>query len=338
MPNKFKVISLGKISGDSLAGEKEELAKVPGGVDIVNARPASEKEMIEAALDADVILGAGRFITPKVMAALPKLQAIITYSVGYDTVDVDAATKNRIIVVNNPAAEWCVEEVSNHAMSLLLACAKKLTILNDMVKFGNWGSTRMVMPPMAPVHGQTLGLIGCGAIGRMVAAKAAVFGLKVIGFDPFAVKAEVKKAGIEQKASLLEVLRQSDFISLHAYLDETTRHFIGAKEFHEMKPTVYFINTARGPIVDEAALIKALQDKMIAGAGLDVFEKEPVDPANALLKMDNVIVLPHSASYSDAAVEVQYRNPSQEAARILSGKWPNNPVDPKVKPKTKLTK
>ena len=113
---------------------------------------------------------------------------------------------------------------------------------------------------------------------------------------------------------------------------------IGAKEFHLMKQTAYLINTARGPIVDEAALIKALQEKMIAGAGLDVFEKEPMAPDNPLLKMDNVVVLPHSASYSDAALEVHPINPAQEVARVLSGRWPNNVVNEGVKPKVKLTR
>ena len=165
-------------------------------------------------------------------------------------------------------------EVPNHAMALLLACAKKLTILNDIVKRGRWSDTRGIMPPMAPVHGQTLGLVGCGNIGRMVAEKAAL-GLKVIGYDPFADKTLVKKAGIVQKATMAEVLKEADFVSIHAFLDEKTRHMIGEKEFRQMKPTAYFINTARGPIVDEQALIKALQEKRIAGAGLDVFEKEP---------------------------------------------------------------
>lgn len=338
MANKFKVVSLGKMSGGSLEPEKKEMAGVKGGVEIVDARPTSEDELISVAKDADAIMGGSRFFTPRVMAALPKCQLIVTYSVGFDNIDVDIATKNQIIIVNNPAVEWCVEEVSNHALALLLACAKKLTILNDLVKQGRWSNTRQVMPPMAPIHGQTLGIVGCGNIGRMTARKAQSFGLKLIGYDPYADKGLVKKAGITLKTSLAEVLKESDFITVHALLNEETRHLIGEKEFKQMKPTAYFINTARGAIVDEPALIKALQEKRIAGAGLDVFEKEPMAPDNPLLKMDNVVVLPHSASYSDAALEVQPINPAQEVARVLNGKWPKNAVNEGMKPKVKLVK
>src|SRR3990172_1908711 len=125
MAAKFKVVSLGKLGNPSLAPEEKELAGVKGGVKVVGARPTSEDEMISVAKDADAILGAGRFLTPKVMAALPKLRIIATYSVGYDTLDVDAATANHIIIANNPAVEWCLDEVANHAIALLLASAKK---------------------------------------------------------------------------------------------------------------------------------------------------------------------------------------------------------------------
>ena len=335
---KYKVISLGKLGNPSLAPEEKELAGVKGGVEVVAARPTSENEMISAAKDADAVLGAGRFLTPRVMAALPKLRMIATYSVGYDTLDIDAATANHIIIVNNPALAWCLEEVSNQAFALLLACAKKLTILNNLVKEGRWNDTRQVMAPMASVHGQTLGIIGCGNIGRMVAEKARCFGLKLIGYDPYVDKALAKKSGITLTSSLPRLLKESDFVSIHAFLNEETRHMLGEDEFMQMKATAYLINTARGPIVDEAALIKALREKRIAGAGLDVFEKEPIAPDNPLIKMDNVVVFPHSASYSDAALEAHPINPSQEVARVLSGHWPHNVVNQGVKPKFNLTK
>ena len=337
MASQFKVVSLGKLSGGSLALEEKEMAGVKGGVELVGARPASEDELISAAKDADAILGGGRLLTPRVMAALSKCKIIATYSVGFDTLDIDAATENHIIVVNNPALYWCVEEVSNHALGLLLACAKKLTILNDIVKHGRWADSRQVMQPMASIHGQTLGIVGCGNIGRMVARKAQCFRLKLLGSDPYVDKALAKESGITL-TSLPGLLKESDFITVHALLNEETRHLIGEREFKQMKSTAYFINTARGAIVDEAALIKALQEKRIAGAGLDVFEKEPIAPDSPLLKMDNVIVAPHSASYSDAAVEVQAINPAQEVARVLSGRWPNNVVNEGVKPKVKLIK
>jgi D-3-phosphoglycerate dehydrogenase len=335
---KYKVVCLGKLGNASLATEEKEMANVPGGVEVVAARPASEDEMIAVAKEADAIMGGGRFLTPRVMAALPKLRIIQTYSVGFDTIDVDAATKNKILIVNNPALYWCIEEVANHAMALLLASAKKLVLLNNLVKAGRWADTRGVMSPMPAIHGQTLGIVGCGNIGRRVASRAPVFGLEVLGYDPYVDPELAKDAGIKMVSGLHAMLRQCDFVSLHCLLNDETRHLMGAKEFHEMKPTAFLVNTARGAIVDEPALIEALQKKMIAGAGLDVFEKEPMAPDNPLLKMDNVVVVPHSASMSDAALDVQAFNPSREVARVLSGKWPKNVVNEKVTPKVALVK
>jgi D-3-phosphoglycerate dehydrogenase len=150
-------------------------------------------------------------------------------------------------------------------------------------------------------------------------------------------KSLAKENGITL-VSLPELLKESDFISVHTLLNKETRHLIGEKEFKQMKPTAYFINTARGSVVDEPALIKALQEKWIAGAGLDVFEKEPIDSDNPLLKMDNVVVTPHDASYSDKAFSLPAKIVLQETVRVLSGRWPKNPVNKSVKPKVNLVK
>jgi D-3-phosphoglycerate dehydrogenase / 2-oxoglutarate reductase len=335
---KYKVVGFGKISGPSMDTERGVFADHKLDVEAVEIRPTSEDELIALAKDADAIMGGGGpFFSRKLMSAVPKCRIIVFYSVGFDGVDVQAATDNGIVFVNNPAREWCVEEVSNHAIVLLMACAKKLVMLDTSMKRGSWGDARKVLAPMAPIHGQTLGLVACGDIGRMTAKKAQAFNMKVIGYDPYADKAQTKAAGIEL-VSLPDLLGRSDFVSVHAPLAKETFHLIGEKEFKQMKPGAYFINTARGPIVDEQALIKALQQKWIAGAGLDVFEKEPTPPDNPLLKMDNVIALPHTASYSDAALAVQPVNPAEEVVRVLSGHWPKNPVNPNVKPKFTLTK
>jgi D-3-phosphoglycerate dehydrogenase len=335
MQNKYKVI-VNKFSGGPLITEEKELARVNGEVEIILAKWSTEEELIAAAKDADVILG-GRLFTRRVIESLPKCLAIVTYSVGFDSIEVNAATENGIIVVNNPASAWCVEEVSNHAISLLLACAKKLTWLDSLTKSGRWTEARKILAPMAPVFGQTLGIIGCGNIGRMTAGKARVFGLKVLGNDPYVDKSLTSEYGITL-VSLARVLRESDFISLHVPLNDQTRHLIGEAEFKLMRPSAYFINTARGAVVDEAALIKALQQKWIAGAGLDVYEKEPVDPASPLLQMENVIVLPHTGSFSDESVEVQSANPAQEVVRVLNGWWPKNVVNIGVRPKVDLVR
>jgi D-3-phosphoglycerate dehydrogenase len=313
--------------------EAAELAKV--GANLVGTDCATEEDTIEAARDADVILTAAAQITRRVMERLPRLKAVVRYGIGYDTVDVAAATDNGVLVVNIP--DFCWEEVSNHAIALLLACAKKLVMLNDALKTDGWAASTRVMRPMVSIHGQTLGLVGCGNIGRMTARKAQCFGLTTLGYDPYVDKSLAREYGITL-VSLPDLLKKSDFVSVHTLLNEETRHLLGENAFKQMKPTAYLINTARGPVVDEPALIKALQEKWIAGAGLDVFEKEPVDPDNPLLKMDNVVVTPHSASYSDVAFKRLRTCVGQEAARVISGRWPKNVVNKTVKPKVKLAK
>ena len=337
MAEKFKVVGLGKMGPGTMDLEQKELEKVDAEIEIVEARCRSEEEMLAVAKDADAILGGNPFLTRRVMESMPKCRIIATYSVGYDYLDVDAATDNGIIIVNNPASEWCIEEVSNHAVALLLACAKKLIIMDNLTKQGKWAEAKQAQAPMASIHGQTLGLAGCGEIGRMTARKAQCFGLKTIGYDPYLDKSVAEASGIIL-VSLPELLKESDFISVHTPLNDDTFHLIGEEEFSQMKPSAYFINTARGRVVDEPALIKALREKKITGAGLDVFEQEPIDPENPLLKMDNVIAIPHNASYSDAALIQQAVNPAQEVARVLSGRWPNNPVNKTVKPKVELAK
>jgi len=333
---KYKVIRVGPYANRMPMGEAaKELVKAD--VEFIGVTCNTEDELIAGAKDADILLFAGAQITRRVLESLPKLQAVIFGSVGYDQVDVDAATDNGVIVVNNPAFQWCIEEVSNHAITLLLACAKKLAFLNDGTKQGRWAECKRAQAPMVSIHGQTLGLVGCGGIGRMTGRKAQCFSLKLLGYDPYVDKSLAKKDGITL-VSLPELLKESDFVSVHTFLNEETRHLMGEKEFKQMKPSAYIINTARGPVIDEPALIKALQEKWIAGAGLDVFEKEPVDPDNPLLKMDNVVVTPHSASYSDVAFSLPAKIVMQEAARVLSGRWPKNVANKGVKPKVNLVK
>jgi D-3-phosphoglycerate dehydrogenase len=336
MENRPMAILLDGITGNQrmpAVEEGEELARV--NAELVVAGCTCEAEIIEAARDADAILTVGSKMTRSVMEQLPRCQVIVRYGIGYDTIDVNAATDNNILVVNIP--DFCFEEVSNHAIAILLACAKKVVTLNNMVKQGRWTEAKAAQAPMVSIHGQTLGIAGCGNIGRMTARKAQCFGLKILGYDPYVDKSLAEEHGITL-VSLPELLKGSDFISLHTALNKETWHIIGEKEFRQMKPTAYIINTARGSVIDEKALIKALREKRIAGAGLDVFEQEPIDPDNPLLKMDNVIVLPHSASYSDVAFKRLRTCVGQEAARVLSGRWPKNVVNKTVKPKIDLVK
>jgi len=315
--------------------EADEFSKYD--IEVVEVADTDKNALTAALKGADMMLYGGVPITSWMMEEAPKCVAILAQTVGYDPIDVKNATAHNILVVNNPSFEWCVEEVSNHAMTLLLACAKKVKILDSLVRQGQWAEAKKVQKPMGSIYGQTLGIVGCGAIGRMTARKAQAFGLKVFGYDPYVEKWLAKENGITLM-NLTELIKQSDYVSAHPDLNDTSFHMMGEKEFRQMKRSAYFINTSRGKIVDEPALIKALEEKWIAGAGLDVYENEPVTKDNSLIKFDNVIMLSHSASYSDLAFSIAPVKIAQEAGRIVSGKWPNNPVDKTVKPRVKLTK
>jgi D-3-phosphoglycerate dehydrogenase len=289
----------------------------------------SPGEAIAAIKGADIIIDQGVAMPREVIQEIDRAQAIVSFGHGFNHIDHEAATEHGVMVVN--CAGFCTEEVSNHAIMLLLACAKKLAILNNLVKAGQWDAQlRQAMLPMVPIDGQTLGLVGFGNIGRATSRKAKVFGLEVIAYDPYVPPWIAKEYRIELVPTLEELARRSDFVSLHTPLNNETRRLIGASFFKAMKPTAYFINTCRGPTVDEAALIEALQSGEIAGAGIDVFEREPTPADNPLLKLDNVIVTPHSAGTSDrsrVAAQVQI---GQETARLLKGMRPMSVVNPDV--------
>jgi D-3-phosphoglycerate dehydrogenase len=340
---KFKIVKVSREVGNAAKAigpsmtsrEADEFAKVDA--ELVEVADSDKNGLAAALKDADIILFGGVAITRQIMEAAPKCIAVMCQSVGYDPIDVKAATDNNILVINNPSFEWCIEEVSNHAITLLLACAKKVKILDKLVSQGRWPEAKKAQNPMGSIYGQTLGIIGCGAIGRMVSRKAHCFGLKVLGYDPYVEKWLAKENGITL-VNLPELLKQSDYVSAHPDLNETSYHMMGEKEFKQMKPSAYFINTSRGKIVNETALIKALEGKRIAGAGLDVYEVEPLPKDNPLTKMDNVIMLSHSASYSDYAFSIAPINIAQEIGRVLCGKLPNNVVNKSVKSKVELVK
>ena len=313
--------------------EREELAKV--NAEIAIADWSTEDDIINVAKDADAVLTDAAPITRRVLDSLRECKVVVSYGIGYNHIDVDAATDNGILVVNIP--DFCLEEVSNHAITMLLVCAKKLMLMHNGTKQGRWTKCKKALAPMGSIKGQTLGLVGCGKIGRLTAKKAQCFGLTVLGHDPYVDESLVSQYSIKLM-SLPELLQEADYVSVHAPLSKETYHLIGEKELKMMKPSAYLINTSRGSVIDESALIRALQENWIAGAGLDVFEREPVDPGNPLLKMDNVVVSPHSAFYSDAASRRLKRSVGEEAALVLSGRWPRNVVNQSVKPKAHLTK
>ena len=316
-----------------LPDERSVLARSGIEAQLVCKQCQSEEDVIELARDADAILDIHTPITRRIMENLHRCKVMVRYGIGVDSFDIPAATEHSIVLANVP--DFCMEEVSNHALLLLLACAKKLTRLNAALKAGDWKARQTILSPMGTIHGQTLGLVAFGKIPRALVGKARALGLYCLAYDPYVNGETIRRYGAEP-ARLEELLAQADYVSVHTPLTEGTRRMFGEREFRLMKPTAFFINTSRGKVVDETALIRALREGWIAGAGLDVLEEEPPARDNPLLSMDNVILTPHSASYSDAAFAELRRRVVEEAVRVLKGHWPRSLVNPAVKEKVSL--
>lgn len=314
----------------TLAPEEEVLSTVEG-IEFIRAQCKTEDEVIEAAKDADALINQYAPISRKVIESLPNLKVVSRYGVGVNTIDVEAATDNGVIVGN--VTDYCMDEVSDHAFALLMACVRKVTLLNNEIKNGNWDFK--VGVPIYRLRGRVLGLVGLGKIPQTLATKAQAFGMKVIAYDPFVPKEVAEQRNVEL-VGLNEMCAQADFISVHAPLIEATKGMISDEQFDHMKKEAFIINTARGPVIDEAALIRALQDEKIAGAGLDVVEIEPIETDNPLLNMDHVILNPHVAWYSEEAQEELKRKTAQNVVDVLSGYYPTYLFNKEVKEKVQL--
>ena len=289
-------------------------------------------EAIEAVKGVDVIIDAGVPMPREVVQEIDTAKAIVSFGHGFDHIDHNAAAEHGVMVVNT--AGFVTEQVANHTIMMLLACAKKLTLLHDHVRAGRWGAEPLPDPDTYPtIDGQVFGIVGLGNIARATARRAAAFNMDVISYDPFVEPWHAREYRVEMVGSLTELAARSDFVAVLVPLNKGTRRLIGASFFEAMKPTAYFINTCRGPVVDEAALIDALNNDEIAGAGIDVFEQEPTPADNPLLKMDNVIVTPHTAGTSAVSTIDANIRIGQEVARVLEGAWPMSLVNPQVKAK-----
>jgi D-3-phosphoglycerate dehydrogenase / 2-oxoglutarate reductase len=308
--------------------EPEERIFRENGVEFVLSPCEGEDEVIRAAQDADALMVTlHNYISRRVLENLASCKVVIRHGIGVDTIDVGAATELGILVSNN--ITYCVEEVSDLAMGLLLACTRKIPLLDRTVRGGSYTSQ-----PARTGHrlrGSTLGIIGLGRIGRLVARKASSFGFRLLANDPY-IAAEV---GQELGVTLVardELLGQADFVTIHTPLTPETHHLIGEPELRRMKPSAYLINTARGDIVDVAALTKALQEGWIAGAGLDVVEgMPPVAQDHPLLELDNAILTPHVAWYSEESTAELQQMCAQDVVRVLvRGEKPLSVVNPAV--------
>jgi D-3-phosphoglycerate dehydrogenase len=308
---------------DSLQVEERTLQDV---ADLIALKTKTAEEFLPAAEDCDALLNtyAGP-ITAEAMARMHKCKIIARYGIGVDTIDLEAATASGIIVTNNPT--YCIEEVAEHTMALLLACARKIAMYDGLVRAGRWE-----VPPGKPMFrlaGSKLGLVGFGNIARQVAKRAAGFGMQILFFDPFV---EAAAAGVPaQKKELDELLAEADFVSLHPPLVPETRKLIDAAALARMKASAFLINCARGPIVDTEALVRALDAKTIAGCALDTVDPEPLPDGHPLRGRDNVIITPHAAWYSEQAMVGLQAGAPNEVRRVLTGEWPVNVVNPAVK-------
>ena len=294
------------------------------GADLRLAPQATPESIVATAKDADGLLVTYAKITADMIGQMKKVRIISRFGIGVDNVDLEAATRDGIVVTKVP--DYCLDEVSDHAVALLLSLVRKIPSSNARTHSGRWE-----MPAVVPIHrlrGTVLGLVGFGRIPQLVAPKAQSFGIKVIANDPFIPAAVMEKAGV-RSVEFQELVKTADYISIHSPLLPETRHLFSTEVFKQMKPGAYLVNTARGPIVDEAALAAALDAKQIAGAALDVMDQEP--PVNSpLFGRDNVILTPHTSFYSVESLEELQTKAAEEVVRVLSGQPPRNPVNPEA--------
>ncbi len=311
----------------SIGEEKEEFGRI--GAELILAQVKEEKDLIRACKEADGLINQYARLSRNVLEQLPKCKVLARYGVGVDSIDLKAATDFGIIVANVP--DYCMDEVANQTIAMILTLIRKTAFFDRKVKSGEWDFHQGI--PIYRTSGKTLGLIGCGKIGLEVARRISAFCVRVIAFDPYLEKAP-------EEVDLKEfdtVLKESDFISIHCPLNDSTRHLIGEKEFKKMKKKPLLVNTSRGPIIDEKALIRALKEGDVSGAGLDVLETEPPDSQSPLLKMDNVVLSPHIGFYSEESISELKRRTAKNVADVLVGKWPGSVVNREVRGKTRAS-
>ncbi len=274
--------------------------------------------------DADAVVTQYSDINADVIDHLKHCKMIIKYGIGVNNIDVEAATKKGIYVCNVP--DYGVEEVSDHAVSMIFALSKRLFTITRALKEGDWGYSSVV--PLYRFSEATVGLVGFGRIPQLVAKKLSGFGVKILAYDPFINEERAAELGATP-VSFDILCKESDYISIHCPLTPDTTHLFNKETFTKMKRTAVLVNTARGPVIEEKALIEALEKKIIAGAGLDVFETEPVRQDNPLLHMENVIATPHCAWYSIQSIRNLQRKTAEEVVNILKGNKPFHCVNRK---------
>ena len=295
------------------------------GIELVVAPDASESTLAALATDVDAIMFCFAQVTGKVLESAPKCKIAARYGIGVDNVDISKATQLGIVVTNVP--DYCMDEVTDHALGMILALNRRLVPHTRSVLSGGWDIVALNQP-MHRTRGATLGIVGFGRIGRSLADKAVGFGLNILTYDPLIEPGSPLDGA--SAVSFNDLLRESDFISLHVPLTSSTENMISAPELAKMKPGSILINCARGGLIDEDALAVSLESGHIAGAGLDVVEPTPPNPASPLMSQENVIITPHTAFFSQASTLELERRTAAEVVRVLNGEVPENLINPDV--------
>jgi len=308
---------------DSIRQELEILSAT--GAEIIDLQQDKSLALAEAVRTADVIIVQYADINAGLIATMENCKMIIKYGIGVNNIDVVAATEKGIYVCNVP--DYGIDEVSNSAVAMILSLHRKLPATQSALRKGVWGYD--VMVPVKRLAGSVLGLVGLGRIPSLVAKKMAGFGVEIIACDPYVNPAYAAALGVKL-VDFETLYKESDIISIHCALTDETHHMFNADVFKAMKTGAIIVNTARGPVICEDDLVAALEAGEIAGAGLDTFEVEPIAAENPLLSMENVICTPHVAWYSEQAIENVQRGAAEDAARVLRGEAPKNPVNKPV--------
>lgn len=324
--SRYTVAHIDARSGE-LPVEAAQLAKADAA--LIARHCSSDEEVVAFAKDADGILCAAYPVGRAIFAGCPRLKVVVRYGIGFDNIDLEAASDHDVVVCN--VTDYCIDEVATHAFALLLALNRRLRQLDMAARKGE----RIALGPSGPLRDETLGLVAFGHIARAVAERARPFGLRVVAYDPHLDPAAAEGYGV-RLVPLEEVMSSSDYVSVHAPLNGETRGLIGARELAMMKPTAHLVTTCRGGVVDEGALYEALKAGRIAGAGIDVWDPEPVRPDNPLLEFENVIATPHSAFYSEASVPLLLERVGEAAADVLRGYLPRSVVNRDVLERVRL--
>lgn len=312
---KYKVFVADTLWPDLII-ERDVLEKI--GAEVVLSKGGNAAEICKEGKDCDAILVNKTQMSRENQSFLKNCKIIVRFGIGFNEVDIDAATDNGIIVCNVP--DYCQAEVADHTIAMLLNVSRKIDVLSKQTKLGKWDAS--VATGVPRYEGKLLALLGCGGIGRMVAKRAQSFGIQVAGYDPYLPKPVFEKCGITPYDEIDKLLADADFITIHMPLTEESKRIINDRTLSLVKPSAYLVNTSRGGLIDEDALFRAINEGRLAGAGLDVLCQEPPVGINKLAALPNVIVTPHVAWNSEEALPELRSKAAQEIACALTGKTP----------------